>query len=109
MRPQQVGRIIRKRLERLACDLPPRWRAVLNMEALAVEAVIPDLIRIKESNEERQGKTLIEVFADEDATAEIARLHELIDDQPHAKSCRWVLGQDDKCSCWKAEARSGDR
>lgn len=126
MKLDQLPKIVRDRLNALARfdDMPPDMTALLRAEAKALSDVIDEMIKppeqpAGESDSELEqhfveqgwrppaGKTLIEVFANEDALAEIARLRELIDNQPHAKGCHFVLGQRDrKCNCWKSEAAS---
>ena len=104
----QLPKIVRDRLNRLAADMPKRPAAVLRMEARALSAVVEEMLKPEQALAARQrpaGKTLIEVFANEDATKEIERLRKLVDEQPHWKSCSFVLGQSDQCNCWKAEAR----
>jgi hypothetical protein len=158
MRLDQLPKIVRDRLNRLAADMPLEWRRVLRSEAKAMSSVVDDFVTaalrgsrklmtrpdhckqlehfatrilaelpakrdwldpelerigrdaLKSAPQRPAGKTLIEVFANEDALAEITRLRELISNQPHHKGCHFVLGRGDrKCSCWKSEALPDDR
>ena len=66
-----------------------------NAEIGRLQRVNDNLFRIKQKT----------VIANRDLMFANKRLVDIIDSQPHAKSCHYVLGQDDKqCNCWKARA-----